>query len=360
MKRKIKWLIIGLILVAISVGLYSMQKPSRPLEETGQAEAITFEVTQETLVQSIEVKGKSLYEQETPVYAPFSSNVNGWNVEDGQQVKKGDVLFQLDQTALQNEIVQEEATLKKASLEAELQAYMAQLDSEAGTLGASENDRKRTLANKEIARLNQELSEVTAGIQRKTLAQKKEMLGEAQYRSPASGIFLFESAGKRPQAVSDDQYIGKIVDLDKLQFVALVGEQDVFRIKPEMAVQVKMAAMKELSLTGKVQRVSKFAKTGTDQNNIDQAAQFEVIIALAPNENLIAGLTLNGQIETERKEKVTVVPTIAIMRDQDQYYVMLDNGNGQLERRDIKVGMETAEKTEVTEGLKPGDVVVLQ
>jgi len=361
MKKKIKWLVIGVILIAISYGLYTLSKPNQQIELTTESQAITFDVTKETLVNTVEVKGKSLYEQETPVYAPFSSKVTSWKVEDGQQVKKGDSLFQLDTAALQNEISQEEAAMRKAELEANLQGYVAKLGESELTMEATEAERKRVLANKEIARLNRELSEVTSTIQRKALAEKKARIGKAEYRSPASGIFLFDAgAAKRPQAVADDQYIGKIVDLSKLQFIALVGEQDIFRIKPGMQVQVKMSAMKGVQLVGKVQQVSKFAKSGTDQNNIQQAAQFEVVITLESSEYLIAGLSLNGQVETERRENATVVPTIAVMREKDAYYVMLDKGDGQYERRDIKVGMETSEKTEVLEGLKPGDKVVLQ
>ena len=361
MKKRIKWIAIGLVLIGISFALYSISQPTKAMDPMDASQAITFEVTTETLVNTIEVKGKSLYEQETFVYAPFSSKVTSWNVEDGQQVKEGDVLFKLDQTALQNEISQEEAALRKADLEANLKAYMAELDEEGMSFGTTtETERKRALATKEIDRLTQELNDVTKSIQRKMLAEKQTLLEKSEYRSPAAGIFLYDTASKRPQAVGDNQYIGKIVDLGKLQFIALVGEQDVFRIKPDMPVQVKMNAMKDLQLSGKVMSVSKFAKTGTDQNNIDQAAQFEVVIALEPNEYLIAGLSLSGQIEIERKQNVTAVPTIAVMREKDSYYVMLDKGNGQFERRDIKIGMETPEKTEVLEGLKQGDTVALQ
>ncbi|MNE61889.1 macrolide transporter subunit MacA [compost metagenome] len=149
------------------------------------------------------------------------------------------------------------------------------------------------------------------------------------------------------------------MDLTKLQFVTLVGEQDVFRIKQGMSVDVKINAMKELKLKGTVQSVSKFAKTGTDQNNLGQAAQFEVIISLEPNEHLIAGLSLTGAIEIERKEKVIVVPTMAIISEEDKHYVMFDAGNGQYERRAVTIGLETPEHTEVLEGVKEGDKVAL-
>lgn len=360
MKRKIKWVIIGLILIGISFGLYRIGNPSRPLEITEQSDAITFQVTKETLVSTIEVKGKSLYEQETYVYAPFSSEVTSWSVEDGQQVSKGDVLFKLDQTAAQNEILQIEAELHKAKLEGELNAYVNQQADETQLLDASEAERKKTLVDREIARLTKEVNDVTTSIQSKDLEQKKSILKEAQYRSPATGIFLYDNPNKLPQAVGDHEYIGKVVDLSKLQFIALVGEQDIFRIKPGMSVQVKMNAMKDMKLSGKVQKVSKFAKTGTDQNNLDQAAQFEVVIVLEPNEYLIAGLGLNGAIEVERKEKAVVVPTLAIIREDNKYFVMYDLGNGESERREIKIGLETPEQTEVLEGLKEGDQVVLR
>ncbi|WP_053376238.1 efflux RND transporter periplasmic adaptor subunit [Paenibacillus sp. FJAT-27812] len=360
MKKKIKWGIIGLVIIGISFVLYRMGNPTKLVEITSDSQPIAFQVTKETIANKVEVKGKSLYEQETLVYAPYGSKVTEWAIEDGQQVKKGDVLFKLDQTAVQNEILQAEAALHKASLEADLNDYLSQVDDEANPLESTEEARKKLLVTKEIARLTKELNEVTSSIQAKELLVKKNKLKESSLRSPATGIFLFDNANKRPQALADNEYVGKVVDLNKLQFIALVGEQDVFRIKPGMPVQVKMNAMKDLKLTGKVLRVSKFAKTGTDQNNLNQAAQFEVVIVLEPSEYLIAGLSLNGAIETERKENTTAVPSIAIIREKDKHFVMLDSGNGQYERKEIKIGLETPELTEVLEGLKVGDQVFLQ
>ncbi|MNZ96634.1 macrolide transporter subunit MacA [compost metagenome] len=237
--------------------------------------------------------------------------------------------------------------------------YVSRQDDVLTPLESTEEARLKGLADKEIARLSGEVNKVNASIQEKELQQKKQKLAEANYKADAAGIFLYDNPGKRPQAVGENEYIGKIVDLTKLQFVTLVGEQDVFRIKQGMSVDVKINAMKELKLKGTVQSVSKFAKTGTDQNNLGQAAQFEVIISLEPNEHLIAGLSLTGAIEIERKEKVIVIPTMAIINEEDKHYVMFDAGNGQYERRAVTIGLETPEHTEVLEGVKEGDKVAL-
>jgi RND family efflux transporter MFP subunit len=360
MKKTIKWIIIALIVLGVGYFLYS--KFYNPMEqmETEIPQVITFEVSKETIVNSVQVKGKSKYEQETLVYAPFASKVTEWKVENGGQVNKGDVLYTLDQSTLKNEIATQKATIHKAKLEAELNEFVSQLEDETTALGSTEAERLKTLAAQETGRLNDELNKVNADIQERELVDKKDKLKKAIYHAPATGILLYDSTKERPQSVTDNQYIGKIVDLNKLEFIALVGEQDIFRIKQGMKVQVKMTALKELKLSGEVTKVSKFAVTDSGETNTNQVPQFEVVISLQPDEHLIGGLSLNGEIETVRKENAIVVSSIAVIHEGDLSYVMLDKGNGQYERRDIQIGLETTDKTEVLSGLNVGDSVVLQ
>lgn len=358
-RKKIKWVILGLVLIGISAVLYIQSHPAQQVDPAAMRQDIVFTAAKETLVNKVEVKGKSLYQQETMVYAPFGSRVSEWVAADGQQVQQGDVLFKLDGSDLQTEILKEEASIRKTELESELARYAGEVKEATVGTGTSETERVDALTGRETARLNRELTEVNLGMQRKELTEKRERLASAAYQSPASGIFLYESTAKRPHAVTENQYVGKIVQLDQLQMLALVGEQDVFQIKPGMSVQVKLTAVKDVTLKGEVQKVSKFAKTGTDESTLGQLAQFEVIISLEKSEYLIAGLSLSGEIETERKEEALVVPAMAILREEGNTYVLLDKGGGQTEKKPVKIGMETPEKIEVVEGLQAGDVVAL-
>lgn len=361
-KRSLKWIIIAAIVIGAGYMLYG-----KVFKGGGEAEVvmeppqvISFPVTQETVTSSVQVKGRSQYQEETLVYAPFASKVTGWQVENGGQVTKGDVLFTLDQSALKNEIAAAEAAIRKAELEAELNAFISQQEDESAAPIGTEAERLKALAAEEAARLNDELNQVNVQIQEQELADRKAKLSTAVYHAPATGIFLFDSSSERPQTVTDNQYIGKIVDLNKLEFIAAVGEQDIFRIKQGMPVTVKMTAMKDLTLSGEVTEVSKFATNASGQNSAGQVPQFEVVISLQPDEHLIGGLSLSGDIETLRKEDAVVVSSIAVMHEGDQTFVMLDKGNGQYERQEITTGLETTEKTEVLSGLKAGDTVVLQ
>lgn len=95
LKKSLKWIIIlGIISTAGYLGYTKFFKGKEAAElppETMQV--ISFPVTEETLTSSIQVKGRSQYQQETLVYAPFASKVTAWKVENGAQVKKGDVLL---------------------------------------------------------------------------------------------------------------------------------------------------------------------------------------------------------------------------------------------------------------------------
>ncbi|MFD2877852.1 efflux RND transporter periplasmic adaptor subunit [Paenibacillus rhizoplanae] len=324
-------------------------------------QVISFPVTEETLTSSVQIKGRSQYQKETLVYAPFASKVTSWKVENGAQVKKGQVLFTLDQSTLRNEIATAEAAARKAKLEGELNAFVSQQEDDSLAPAGTEAERLKALAAQESARLSEELNQVNAEIQAKELTEKKAKLNTAVYHAPENGIFLFDSSAERPQTVTDNQYIGKIVDTNKVEFIAQVGEQDIFRIKKKgMKVKVKMTAVKDLVLDGEVTGVAKFATTTTGQNTAGQLPQFEVVISMQPDEHLMGGLSLSGDVETSRKEKAVVVSNIAVIREGDLAFVMVDKGNGQYVRKEIKTGMETTDKTEVLSGLKAGDTVVLQ
>lgn len=358
MKKKI-WLgVLALIVIAISFGLYRLGSPSKPVNQDMASNAMEFDVTREDLSKTIDVKGKSSYLNETFVYAPFDAEILKWHVKDGAQLQKGALLFSLDRMKMSNEIAQLEANLKKTDLETRLGNLESNSSDPSVSLSLSEYDAKKGFVEREKNKIMSELNQVNGKINRSELDSKRKKLQQADFKAPENGIFLFEDSSKIPQVVHQNDRLGKIVDLDKLQLVSYVGEQDVFQIKPGMPVKVKINALKGTILDGKVERVSKFAKTGTDQNS-SQAAQFQVNISLQKNENLIAGLTLTGSIETANKPGVVVVPTIAVQREKDQYYVMIKSG-GSFTKKYIKIGLETPDKTEVIEGLKEGDKVVLQ
>ncbi|WP_315794678.1 efflux RND transporter periplasmic adaptor subunit [Paenibacillus sp. BIC5C1] len=355
-----KW-IKRIIMIGLLAGagyfLYQQYKPipEAPIEAP---QPITFEVTQETITQEIQVKGKSAYAKQTDVYAPFASKIKQWNVENGEPIHKGAVMFSLDSKALQTEVQQLETDIEKSRLEAQLNEIGLAQGEGPEQLGVTEEERKKAFAERETKRLTNKMNKESIAVKEQEVQAKKAVIGLSTVYAPVSGVFLMNDSETKTRMVGEGQYMGTIVDTGKLQFVATISEQELFKIQTGMPVSVHMTGNKEVPLTGKVSKISKFAKKGTE-TDLKQPSQFDIVIDLKPNAKLIGGLSLEGKIETLRKEKATVVPTLAVMRDQDTAYVMLDQGNGQYAQQTIQTGIETDDKTEVLNGLKPGDIVVL-
>ncbi|MFE5319073.1 efflux RND transporter periplasmic adaptor subunit [Paenibacillus sp. NPDC056579] len=368
MKKK-TWIsaIAGAAVIGITAFLYlqSHSKPA-PQQQINQGmSALSFKVTREDLISSVEVKGKTSYQNETYINAPFSADVKAWTVTDGAQVGKGDSLFQLDSAALDDEIAQLQANKKKQELELKLAEFQRDTGAQEAAVsaeGINESAAKQRYAQSKSQEIQEEISRLNLEHMQSQLAQKLEKRQAAQFTAPVNGIFLFDST-KQPQSLKENERVGKIVDLTKLQLICTVGEYDLFKLKVGMPVEVKVDALKNTKLQGKIERISKFAKnTGDSSDSASKtaAAEFEVTISLEQNEQLIAGLSLTATVMTDKKPGTLVVSTLAIQRDKDQYYVMVQNGPNGLEKKEIEIGLETPEKTEIVKGLNEGDTVVIQ
>jgi macrolide-specific efflux system membrane fusion protein len=363
--NKKKWLIAIALLavIGISAALYILSHPSKqdPQSSSRGSSAITFKVTREDLINSVEVKGKSSYQKETYINAPFSADVKSWGVSEGMQISKGDNLFQLDDKVLRDEIAQIQSNQKKTQMDIRISQFQQDTLNEQAAQSTilSETEAKQRYAQSQSRIMQEEINAFNLEQMRSQLAEKQEKRNAAQFNAPENGIFLFEGT-KEPQSVKENERIGKIVDLTKLQLICLVGEYDLFRIKPGMPAEIKVDALRNTVLQGKVEKLSKFAKNSSSDTNSTAAAQFEVTISLEPNEQLIADLSLTATIHADKKTDALVIHTLAIQRDKDKYYVMKDTGQGAPVRQDITIGLETPEKTEILSGLVEGDTVILE
>lgn len=360
MRMKKTWLYVslGVLLIAVSGTLYILSHPGSnpPPMNAGPANVLQFQAAKENLANTLEVKGKSGYVKETTVYAPYTGDVVQWHVNDGDQVTKGQPLFVLDGNKLKQEIEQLQSDQKRRTLEAKLRTVEQAAASKGSVeLAATEAEALQRTAQSAAQSIRNELQQLGSSTMETELKSKQAFLAKAEQTAPESGILLLADAQiQKPAAVQEGTAVGRIVDVTRLQMTASVGEYDVFRIQPGMPAMVTLDALKQTKLSGKVEKVSKFPKTGTTGT-----AQFEVVISLDAHENLIAGLSLTASIQTDNKQNVLTVPTIAVQRDKEGSYVMLETDQG-IQKRSIQVGLETAEKTEVLQGLQEGDRIVLQ
>jgi len=151
----------------------------------------------------------------------------------------------------------------------------------------------------------------------------------------------------------------RIVDTRTLQIPLFASEQQVLKLKVGMPAEVKMTALGSdaPALEGKITHIS--SQIENAGNRWSENKGFLVIVEL-PNkdENVWLGAKANVKIVTDKHTDILTIPTNALFEKRGQYYVFKYLGNNKYEQAEIKIGLSSTDKVEVTEGLKEGEEVL--
>ncbi|MDE6782210.1 MAG: efflux RND transporter periplasmic adaptor subunit [Paramuribaculum sp.] len=289
------------------------------------------------------------------LYADFNS-----------QVKKGELIAELEKTVLQSEVQSAEANVAsaKATYDYNLINY----------------NRDKALYDRQlISQYEFQTSEKELKVSRqaydKALADKvraAKNLNYAEIYSPIDGIVISRDVEVGQTVVSNMSVANlyTIADLDHMQVVANVDEADIGQVKVGQEATFSVDAYPELTFHGEVTQVR---LSPTTESNV---VTYEVIISTDnPDHKLIPGLTANITIYTLR-ESGLLLPAKALTFEpqadpeakdlpqpdgspaDDGQYVWIVDGN-RLVPRAVTLGQSNGINTLVTAGLSAGETVAL-
>lgn len=264
--------------------------------------------------------------------------------EEGQSVKAGDVLVQLDAAERKAEIEQAVAEANRAVAlrnEIAIKLERAQALSRTGA-GTSAQVEDLTAQMKSL-----EGSIASAQAQRRGAEARLE---ELTIRAPFAG-----RVGTR--SVSLGAYISpgtRITSLDDLSRVRLdfsVPENLLGRLKPGQTVNATSAAYQGRRFQGSVTTIDPRVDPAT--RTVKLTAEFP-----NPDEALKPGMFLSVALEVTVKEDAVVVPEEAIV-SEGLRHIVYPVKDGKVERRVIRLGQRQNGKAEVVEGLQAGETIVV-
>ncbi|NMG05644.1 efflux RND transporter periplasmic adaptor subunit [Brasilonema sp. UFV-L1] len=138
---------------------------------------------------------------------------------------------------------------------------------------------------------------------------------------------------------------------------AKVAETNISQIKVGQTVTIQADAYPDKKFPGKVTQVA--AQSTVEQN----VTNFEVKMSLFDPENLLrAGMNVNVDFNVGKLDNALVIPTVAIVRQDNTSGVMVFTENGKRKRpefRAIATGVSVGQKTVVRSGLREGEQVML-
>jgi HlyD family secretion protein len=299
MKNKKLWMGIGaVVLVALVIWLMSGGKKEEKVEFE------TAKVVKQDIQTSITATGTIEPVTSVTVGTQVSGIVSKLYVDYNSEVKRGQIIAELDKTNLISELNRAKADLSSAqsTLNYETANY----------------NRYKTLYEKGLVSANDyENARLTYDKARQTVASSKENvqkaqtnLGYATITSPIDGVVLSKSVeeGQTVAASFNTPELFTIAqDLTDMRVIADIDEADIGGVKEGQRVSFTVDAFPDDKFEGEVTQVRQQATT---ESNV---VTYEVVIS-APNKDLKLkpGLTANVTIFTLEKNNVLAAPAKAL------------------------------------------------
>ena len=333
-------------------GLAACNKTPTPMPKAAPAPTAPLLVSNEdvmtirnnALASGPSITGSIQPERRADVRAEVPATVLRVLHENGDQVRKGDLLVQLDDTALRDNLASADASTRAVS-----QAFdQAQRQHERmKTLRTSGMVSLQALEDAEVRR-NNLLSDLEAAKARVVVARQQ--LSRTEARAPFAGV-----VSDRKVSPGDTAAIGKelmkVIDPTSMRFESMVSADQVGAVKAGQSVYFRVNGYGNQEFAGKVRRVAPTANATTRQVEL-------VVDFVGEKQPKLAGLYAEGRVETEMRTSLTI-PASAIVRDGDVAYAWRV-GDGKLTKAPLKLSDRDQRTGEfvVMEGVAPGDQVI--
>ena len=269
----------------------------------------------------------------------------------GQMVKQGDVLVQIDPRPYQAAL--DQAVAKKAQDEASLRDAQLNLERYAGL--AKQDSVSRQQLDTQQATVDQLTAQIKGD--QASIDNAQTQVDYTMIRSPLTGKsgFRLVDAGNIVHAV-DTTGIVTIVQLQPISVVFTAPEEDVPRINKALAAGV--APVTALSSDGL--RTLSQGHLSVVNAAIDPASGAIGMKATFANTDdaLWPGLSVSTRLLVDTLKQVTVVPDGAVERGPNGLYAFVVGGDNKVETRAITVGQEGDGQSVILTGLTAGETVV--
>ncbi|MEP0815360.1 MAG: efflux RND transporter periplasmic adaptor subunit [bacterium] len=233
-------------------------------------------------------------------------------------------------------------------------------------LALRQAEEQLSIHSEEVSPEDIKSAEISWQLAKVDLEDAQKSLGDATIKSPIKGTVLSKMVEVGDTVISSVGTFGEgtticeVADLTFIQIRASVDEIDIGRIAIGQKANVTVDALPDEKFEGKIVNVF---QQGTTQGGI---TSFTVIIEVDNSERkLLSAMTTNVEIIAQTVEDVIVVPYDSVRTDDELGYIVYVKGSdakGRVkpEKRKVTIGATDYTSTEIKEGLKEGELVMVK
>lgn len=365
-KKSKKWIVLLVAAAVVILGAWLFLSPSDKSTLTLQTEP----ASRITISNYVTATGTVEPVTEVEVGTQVSGIIDKLYVDYNDVVTAGQLIAEMDKVTLQAEL--ESAQSELASCKTEYEYRL------------KEYNRSKTLHDKELVSDSEydealymyEKAKNAYEQSKASMVKVKRNLGYATITSPIDGVVISRAVeeGQTVAAGFETPTLFTIAaDLTQMQVIADVDEADIGQVADNQRVEFTVDAYPDDTFEGTVKQVRLEATTESS------VVTYEVVItAYNPDLKLKPGLTANVKIFTLEKEDALAIPTKALKYVPDaemlakisvavetacgepvdgtrEVWVKKDNA---ISPKYVTTGSTSNDKTEITDGLADGDIVV--
>lgn len=346
-------LTLAIISVAVAAGSLIAWRASSAKKEDKKPAEVTLEfspadlttVAQTSLTHTLPFSGSLSPLLQSTVKSKVSGEVQRVLLREGETVKQGQVLAQID----------------TSDLTARLDAQVAALEETKARWSIADKNRevnlkllKQNFISQNAFDTTHSTLEVSAASVRSAEAQvrlARNAMQDAVIRAPISGI-LAKRMVNGGEKVGPDSPMFTVVDLARMEIEAPVAASEIPSVKVGQMATFKVDGFGERVFEGRIERINPIAEQGS------RSITLYVAVANRDGE-LKGGMFAKGLLVLGKTQPSAVVPLAAVRDEAGQSYVFTLEG-GKVAKRNVTLGMSEAQAglVEVKSGLEKGVQVV--
>jgi RND family efflux transporter MFP subunit len=378
-RKRIYWIAgVLILLLVVSVTLVLVRQRKAPASNPKAAAVVG--VVRGSLANSLTIAGQFQPYQEVDLHAKVSGYIRWIKVDIGDRVRQGEVLAELEVPELQDQLQGAQAEVRHT--QSEIERAQSEVVSAASTHAAlhaaytrlleASKERPGLIAEQELddAHAKDQESEAQIGVAKASFDAMQQQLGVSQADShriqtlthyeqiisPFNGVVTMRYAdtGSLIQSGTSSNTqsmpVVRVAQSDLLRLRMPVPESDVPYIREGGDVRVKVNA------TGKVfgGKIVRFARS-LDSDTRTMLTEVDV-----PNADLSLspGMYAESIIQLQQRSDAVFVPAQAVVQSGEHAYVLVVDDSHRIEKRAVVLGIQTANRIEIANGLRVGEQVI--
>ena len=373
MKKRF-FILLGLLVATGAV--YYFFSSNNKQETTYLTESVTRGNVEKTVVASGSVESVN----EVDVGAQASGEITKLYVKLGQEIKKGEMIADIDSTTQINTLNTKKAALvsyqaqlkaKKTAYDVALSSYnrLSKLYTQKATSLDSLNTAKSTLDNAKA-----EMEAIEANIKQAEIEVNtaETNVGYTKITAPMDGtvISVPVSEGQTVNANQTTPTIVTIADLSKMKIKPEISEGDITKVKAGQEVSFTILSDSQTVYHSVIDSVDPANTTTSDSSSTSSLSSssssttsaiyyYANVLIDNPDRTLRIGMTTENNIKIANAKDVLLISNMAIQKRDGKSFVNVLNDKNQPEQREVEIGVQNDFQTEIKSGLNEGEKVIV-